>query len=169
MASSPRLRKAAEGDVLAVVDLVAEGFQGYREIGPEGWEPPDERTPEKTENARAALADVRAFGLLAEDEGGHAVGVVLWTPAPDEPACAHLRYLFVRSSHWGTGLAVELHRRGVDAARDRAWPRMRLYTPAGQVRARRFYAREGWTLSREPFEMPGLGLQTVEYRRELAG
>jgi GNAT superfamily N-acetyltransferase len=166
---TPLLRSAGEDDAVAVVDLVAEGFEGYREFGPPGWVPPDERSAEQTEKVRAFLADPRSFGLLAEDDGGRAVGVVLWTIAPDEPGCAHLRHLFIRSSHWGTGLAVELHKRAMDAARERGWRRMRLFTPAQQARARRFYEREGWTLSREPFEMEGLGLVAVEYRRELSG
>jgi predicted GNAT family N-acyltransferase len=43
---------------------------------------------------------------------------------------------------------------------------MRLFTPEGQARARRFYEREGWVQYGEPFEA-GLGIPLVEYRREL--
>ena len=43
---------------------------------------------------------------------------------------------------------------------------MRLFTPEGQARARRFYEREGWAQHGEPFEA-GLGIPLVEYRREL--
>jgi hypothetical protein len=44
---------------------------------------------------------------------------------------------------------------------------MRLFTPAGQVRARRFYEREGWTVAGEPYDDEDLHLEIVEYRRAL--
>jgi hypothetical protein len=45
---------------------------------------------------------------------------------------------------------------------------MRLFTPVGQARARRFYEREGWAVSGESFCDPGFGLQLIEYHRPLA-
>jgi hypothetical protein len=38
---------------------------------------------------------------------------------------------------------------------------MRLFTPADQARARRFYEREGWTLRAEPYFEAALGLDLV--------
>jgi GNAT superfamily N-acetyltransferase len=151
-----------------VADLVADGLEGYTAFAPADWAVPDERGAEAVARGRASLEDPDAFGLLAEEDGS-AVGVVLWVPEPDDPDCVYFRNLFVRSSHWGSGLAAELHRRAVDEARERGWLRMRLLTPALQQRARRFYEREGWTLSREPYDDAKLGMQVVEYRRELAG
>jgi hypothetical protein len=52
-----------------------------------------------------------------------------------------------------------------EAAR-RGFPTIRLFTPVGQARARRFYEREGWEERGEPFDAP-LGLSLIEYRREL--
>jgi GNAT superfamily N-acetyltransferase len=75
--------------------------------------------------------------------------------------------LFVRPSWWGTGLATRLHRLGLEEALRQGYGTIRLYTPAGQLRARAFYAREGWAPDGPPFEEPLLGLQLVEYRREL--
>ena len=43
---------------------------------------------------------------------------------------------------------------------------MRLYTPAGQARARRFYEREGFAAAGGPQDR-GLGLPVIEYRRPL--
>jgi hypothetical protein len=43
---------------------------------------------------------------------------------------------------------------------------MRLFTPEGQLRARRFYEREGWLLFGSAFD-GGLGIPLVEYRRTL--
>jgi hypothetical protein len=44
---------------------------------------------------------------------------------------------------------------------------MRLFVPAGQARARRFYAREGFVAVGKPFEF-GLGLPVLEYQRSRA-
>jgi len=74
--------------------------------------------------------------------------------------------MFARPAHWGTGLAPDLLARAVVAARERGFTAMRLFTPAGQARARRFYEREGWSLVRE-FDDDRLGLRVAEYRREL--
>jgi GNAT superfamily N-acetyltransferase len=83
------------------------------------------------------------------------------------PGRAHLWMLFVRPSWWGTGLATRLHALGLEESLRQGYRTIRLYTPAGQARARAFYAREGWTLAGRPFDEPLLGLQLVEYRREL--
>jgi hypothetical protein len=44
---------------------------------------------------------------------------------------------------------------------------MRLFTPSGQKRARRFYEREGWWLARPPAFDERIGLEIAEYRRAL--
>jgi hypothetical protein len=44
---------------------------------------------------------------------------------------------------------------------------MRLFTPAGQARARAFYEREGFATAGAPRWEPMLALDLVEYRREL--
>ena len=71
-----------------------------------------------------------------------------WTPpsAADE----HARLL---------GLLAEARARGFAA--------MRLFTPAPQARARRFYEREGWALARPPAFDERMGLEIAEYRRAL--
>jgi len=47
---------------------------------------------------------------------------------------------------------------------------MRLWTPQGAGRARRFYEREGWTATGNVHEDSPFGLPTVEYaRRVVAG
>jgi hypothetical protein len=56
---------------------------------------------------------------------------------------------------------------GLEAARERGFARMRLFTPEGQARARRFYEREGWRVAGAAFVPPALGLALVEYRLEL--
>ena len=46
---------------------------------------------------------------------------------------------------------------------------MRLFTPAPQARARRFYEREGWAAVGDEFHDPGPNLVVIEYRRALGG
>ena len=87
-------------------------------------------------------------------------------PVPGR-ALAHLRNLFVGRDFWGTGLARTLNAAAVEAARERGYEELRLFTPARQERARRFYEREGWLPVGEPFHDPGPDLALVEYRYAL--
>jgi GrpB-like predicted nucleotidyltransferase (UPF0157 family)/GNAT superfamily N-acetyltransferase len=87
--------------------------------------------------------------------------------AVEDPTLAHLRQLFLAPDHWGTGLARRLHGHAMAAAGERGFTAMRLFTPTGQARARRFYEREGWRVDGEPFCDPGFGLQLIAYRRSL--
>jgi GNAT superfamily N-acetyltransferase len=75
--------------------------------------------------------------------------------------------LFVRSPWWGSGLARHLPRAACDTAAERGCTEMRLFTPAGQSRARRFYERERWRVDGDPYLDQELGLTIVEYRRTL--
>ena len=63
----------------------------------------------------------------------------------DDPQLGHLLMLFVRQAHWGTPVARTLHAAMLEAAAERGFTELRLFTPAGQRRARRFYEREGWS------------------------
>jgi hypothetical protein len=49
----------------------------------------------------------------------------------------------------------------------RGFTAMRLFTPAAQARARRFYEREGWTAAGEPSDELDFGMPLVEYRRAI--
>ena len=75
--------------------------------------------------------------------------------------------LFVRPPWWGSGLAARLHRLGLEEAARQGYETIRLYTPHGAARARAFYEREGWELAGGSFAEPLLGLDLVEYRRDL--
>jgi GNAT superfamily N-acetyltransferase len=141
----------------SLVLAVAIAFEGYRAFAPEGWQPPDELTPENVERVARELADPRTFALMAVHEGDP-VGHVLWVAQEDH---LHLRHLFVLEPWWGSEVARMLHGAAVDAMGGLP---ARLWTPALQARARRFYEREGWTLHEERFSEP-FGLDLAEYRR----
>ena len=75
----------------------------------------------------------------------------------------HFRHLFVRRPFWGSGVAVELHAEAVAEMRRRGIRTARLFTPADQARARRFYEREGWTLRVGRYFDPKIDFDIVEY------
>ena len=161
------VRAARADDTPALLGLVAAGFETYRAFAPAGWEPPDQLTEDQLERAIAELSDPETLCLVAED-GGEAVATVrvIRSPRPSRDGVLpdrHLKHLFVDPAHQGTGLARELHAAAVAAIPPGTLAR--LYTPAGQARARRFYEREGWELHDGPSFDVRLGLEIVEYRR----
>ena len=163
-----RFRAATTDDVEALARGMVEGMSTYVAFAREGWRPPE--VEQELEGTRAMLEEEDGWCLVAE-HAGEIVGQVGMRdaaghgahPAP-EPGLAHLRNLFVREDHWGTGLAGALHARVLDAARERGFTSMRLFTPAHHARARRFYEREGWCQHAPEFHEPHLGLDIVEYR-----
>jgi GNAT superfamily N-acetyltransferase len=156
------LRTGGPGDADLVVDTVREGFEGYRAFAPPGWELPDRAV--ELRRVRERLGD--AWLLVAEHEGRRA-GHVSLLPDAEEPGGAFLWHLFVAEPWWGTGLAVALHERFLGQARSRGHGRARARTPSGQLRARRFYAREGWREDGPPLPEPRLGMDVVVLRRSL--
>jgi GNAT superfamily N-acetyltransferase len=165
-------RRAGIEDAAALARTTQLGFESYRSWAPDGWRPPDHRLEIRGIRERLKRPDV--WCLVAVEPGGEPAGHVGFIAAAGReppyagiPGRAHLWMLFVRPHWWGTGLATRLHRLGLDEAQRQGYRTIRLYTPEGQMRARAFYAREGWTLCGRPFDEPLLGLQLVEYRREL--
>jgi GNAT superfamily N-acetyltransferase len=165
------LRAATTDDVERMVAVTVEGFETYRAFAPEGWTPPS--SEEELGRLAALLGQDHVWYLVSEHDGELA-GHVGFLPADqlsfaqvDDPRLVHLRQLFVARAHWGTGLAKRLHEAAVAEARTRGFESMRLFTPAGQERARRFYEREGWTLTLAPFFDGRIGFEIVEYRYAL--
>ena len=58
-------------------------------------------------------------------------------------------------------------RAAVAEALTRGFSHMRLWTPEGAARARRFYEREGWTLTGRVHRRSDFGLPMVEYGRDI--
>lgn len=122
------------------------------------------------EELEKRLADPAVWCLVAERDGTMAGHVSLMAAAahraqPDpDPGLAHLWQLFVRSEHWGSGVAGELHAALLAEAAARGFRELRLFTPVAHARARRFYEREGWRAVGEPILVPGFGMKLTEYR-----
>jgi GNAT superfamily N-acetyltransferase len=162
-----QLRPGRPSDADGLAANVEEGFAGYAQFAPPGWRPPRQDRAE----IRNRLGSPDTWCLLAM-AGPSIAGHVSVVPAATaagvavaDPRLAHLWHLFVRPSYQGSGLATLLHERALAEARERAYRHMRLFTPAGHARARRFYEREGWTASGLTMIGHELGLAIAEYRR----
>jgi RimJ/RimL family protein N-acetyltransferase len=168
--SAYAFRLATPADAERIIAVTMEGFETYRAFAPEDWTPPP--VSDENERLQGMLGEDHVWYRVAERDG-ELVGLVGFLPAdrtfapPGDPDLAHFRQLFIVRAHWGTGLATELHGSAIDEAHARGFTRMRLFTPAAQQRARRFYEREGWALERPPVFDERIGLEIAEYRRAL--
>ncbi|WP_187369254.1 GNAT family N-acetyltransferase [Baekduia soli] len=162
------LRAAGPGDGPRIAADVRAAFDRYIDFSPPGWTPPP--APDDDE---ADLLGRPAYRCVLAEPGGVLAGHVAWWPAvdsrlgSDDPGLAHLRRLFVHPGWWGAGLARRLLAVAVQDARAHGFERMRLTTPGGQGRARRFYEREGWRADGPPSEDEAFGMPTIQYVRDL--
>jgi GNAT superfamily N-acetyltransferase len=159
-----KVRAPRAADVPRLAETADEGFRGYHAFAPRSYVPP------APDQIRAEITDrltlPGAFARCAADRRGP-LGHVIAFPMPGDPGLQHLFHLFLRERAHGSGLAAELLGLAVADAEARGAAAMRLFTPAGQARARRFYAREGFALAAGPAYEPRLGMPVVELRREL--
>lgn len=167
----PDQRVGEPQDAAALAAVTLDAFETYREWTPENWNPPG--VPGEHEAAllaeRLALPD---YWCRFEESGGEAVGYVVLRDAVTTgndprpiPGLAHIWHLFVRPAWWGKGVAKRLHDAAVGEARRRGCEAIRLWTPAGNARARAFYAREGWCETGGEHYAAELDLALLEYRR----
>jgi GNAT superfamily N-acetyltransferase len=164
-------RPAGPGDAPRIAELVVEGFATYRAFAPPGWAEPT--LEDEIAQVEQVLALQSGWCLLAEDSSARLAGHVAWHDAGDgrraidEAGLAHLWQLFARKDWWGSGLAARLQAAGLQAAAAQGFTTIRLQTPTDHGRGRRFYEREGWALSMQPFFDEPFGMSLVEYRRTL--
>jgi RimJ/RimL family protein N-acetyltransferase len=165
------LRPIRLDDAAAIAETTRQGFESFREWAPSTYHPPPDVLEER--QIREGLVRPDVWGLIAH-EGDAVAGHVLISQARERteppvpiPGLCHLWQLFIREPWWGAGLATDLNRLAVEEAVRRRYERMRLRTPAGHARARRFYSREGWETDGIEIPEPLLGISLVEYRRRL--
>jgi GNAT superfamily N-acetyltransferase len=163
-----RVQRAGPVDVEAVTALVLDGIDSYREWAPAGWALPA-ATPEQHERSRANFENDHAWILMAfaADELVGVVSLAGMTNAhadPPPPGTMYLWQMFVRPAWQGTGLAQALMDLALAEARERGYNRMTLWAAAGAAQARRFYEREGWTVSGHKDD-EDFGLPLVQYER----
>lgn len=165
------LRRAGVEDAETIYETVHLGFISFRAWAGPDYDPPLQAM--ELARIREGLGRASTWALLALEDGGPAGHVALTQarereePRPDIPGLAHLWMLFVREPWWGSGLARRLNALAVEQAAERGYDAMRLHTPAHNLRARAFYEREGWRTDGVAIPEPLLGLDLVEYRRDL--
>jgi GNAT superfamily N-acetyltransferase len=165
------LREITVDDADAIAATTLEGFESFRDWAPGTYHPPPAAA--EAQRIRAGLGRPDVWGLIGHDDGAVAGHVLIAQareredPQPPIPGLCHLWQLFVRRPWWGTGLATELNGLAVAEATRRGYERMRLHTPAGNMRARAFYEREGWETDGVQQMEPLLGIALVQYRRRL--
>jgi GNAT superfamily N-acetyltransferase len=89
-------------------------------------------------------------------------------PEPAPVGTVNLWPLFVRPTWQGRGVGQRLMRSAVTEAHTRGFARLRLWTPRGAAGARRFYERDGWTLTGNERDKSPIGLPIIEYERASA-
>ena len=162
-------RLAAPSDAGAVAATISEGFETYRASAPVDWTPPvvGEGDPQRFADA---LARPDVWFLVAVSDGvvvGH-VALSLSTredPGPPPPGAVFVWQLFVRRAWHAIG--TMLMHAAVTGALSRSCSLMRLWTPEGARRARRFCAREGFAVTGGVHRRSDFGLATVEYGRRI--
>jgi GNAT superfamily N-acetyltransferase len=163
------LAEPADAEVIATV--LAEAFDGYRAWAPPQWTPPIATSTEAA-RLRGALADPEVWCLLALNKDeliGHVALSPFTVEDPQRPpvGTTNLWQLFMRPAWLGSGAAAQLMAAAVAEADGRGFTTLRLWTPQGAGRARRFYEREGWTATGNLRHASPFGLPVVQYARAL--
>jgi len=163
------VREGARSDLSGMADNLMEGFASYRTWAPAYWE-----LPARTEMLLGMMQRFTSDGSWCFVGFAESVpaGHVTARPELDEhhallPGVARITHLFVRREHWGGGLADTLHDKMVDSMRERGFSSAVLWTPVGAQRAQAFYARHGWHSTGELEPESDLGLELMEFAREL--
>ncbi len=110
--------------------------------------------------------------ILVVMVGSRVVGFAHVGVTSDAPAVGELFGFYLHPEHWGTWAAVRLHEGALAVFAERGVQRARLWTHEGAERARRFYHRNGWTVSgatRSEDFGDGRASTLIEYRQDVAG
>jgi GNAT superfamily N-acetyltransferase len=164
-------RRAGEDDLSRLHQFVLLGIDAYRAWAPH-WRP-SPPPPEARERLERVARDDKLSWILIAEAGDEMVGVISLSVStgadarPPEPGTVYLWQMFVRSDWQGTGLAGALMDRGFEEARRRGYTRITLWAAAGAAQARRFYEREGFTLTGEGDTGERFGLPLIQYEREI--
>jgi ribosomal protein S18 acetylase RimI-like enzyme len=131
--------------------------------------PPDAPEPTLEElvaawEERLRPGDGRQLCFVAEYDG-IVVGVIGAGPDPLDPFRGHLSGLYVDPSRWACGIGSSLYERAVEHLHSRSFSTATLWVLEGNVRARGWYERRGWTATdhRRVVYAPA-GIEDVLYR-----
>jgi GNAT superfamily N-acetyltransferase len=108
--------------------------------------------------------------VLVAEQGGRVVGFAVH--GADRAATATTGELVAMNVHpdvFGTGVAVRLLEAAQEALQEAGFTRAVLWVVPANVRARRFYAREGWTHDGvdDTTTLQGVTVDVTRYSRQL--
>lgn len=164
------VRQALPLDAEGIGDVHAESWR----VGYEGLFPPEtleaavERRRRMWGGGTAELG-VTNGTLLVAQESGRITGFIHFGPSSSEERVGEVYGFYVHPTWWGTATAPALMERAVALLAD-PFTRAILWTHANAGRARRFYAKSGWSetgAGRDETLWDGLAYPAVEYERGL--
>jgi GNAT superfamily N-acetyltransferase len=120
---------------------------------------------------RQRLSDPAASPVLVGTMRGRVAGFASFGPTRDADSggAGELYALNVHPAHWGTGVGSALLRATENALATMGFADAVLWVVPGNVRARRFYERHGWTDAgaRRTAEIHGVTVPEVRYAKVL--
>lgn len=162
-----RTASTADAEAFAVVITAAQAT--WVSWAGEAFQPYDAR--QLAEQWSSRLIDSATTAFVACAEKGQVVAVAAAGPeaASFEPSdtsadSAHLSTLFALPETHGSGVARGLHDHLLASLRHTGYRTVRLWVPEGAAQARRFYERNGWTLTGKTTVFAAL--TRVEMRRD---
>jgi len=142
------VREAAPSDAAGIGAAHAEAWRvGYCELFGEAFRDSaveDRRNRWVSQTVRPA-ADGSA--LLVAELDGDIAGFVHAGRATDDAEAGEVFGFYVHPRYWGTGVAQALFDRAVHILRADGLDHLFLWTHGGAQRARRFYERNGWSVT----------------------
>lgn len=89
-----------------------------------------------------------------------------WADRSDDEGWGEIYSIYVHPHHWGEGHGYQLLRAGENRLAEEGHERALLWVLEANVRGRRFYERQGWTVGR-PIRVEEIGgIQVTELRYE---
>jgi GNAT superfamily N-acetyltransferase len=100
--------------------------------------------------------------------GDHTAGVIMAGADPDVFEMGHITRFYVDPPHWGHGIGSSLYEAAISHLRQVGYGQASLWVLEGNVRARAWYERLGWTCTGErKIAAETIGVDDVRYSRSL--
>jgi ribosomal protein S18 acetylase RimI-like enzyme len=122
---------------------------------------------------RRSIAEGKGRTAVAIDPAGDVIGFVETGPAGDDDAderTGEVYAIYVLEDAAGSGIGTALLRRGEDDLRSDGYRRVTLWVLTSNVRAHRFYERNGWVFDgrRSTYRVGEVDLPILRYARDLS-
>jgi len=165
-AQPPPLRQPTDADLPALMRLLWDGVETYREFLPPPWEPVEGDPFYDAAEWRERLAVPGTWARVFDDEEGLA-GFVIFRPPKDGGDDAYFSTLWVAERCKGRGHGRSLLATATEEMRRQGYPAARLWVARGHTRAIATYEGAGWQATGAETVYEHDGTPLIEYRLEL--